>query len=299
MDNWAELSELLIETNRGVTGDARETKGDLLEGKGTKGGLLKDLSPIRNTASRAQALQSQGAELVAELVIFGIEHSPPSSSPAKPGCRARYLRCRTQPPLPELKPKKLGRRVRKNYSHPHPSSMLGIMILPSSMISNPPSTCLRLIRVIARESSDDQLGNLPMLNRASEFLLGNDLQVTHCDLGIRVGAQASEFYPRHPSSYSGIHPGLNLSIQARLGHPSSTSGIRVLTREYIQAFEFLLEYTSRFKPEHPSQTWASEFYPKHPSSYSGRFKPEHQSEFYLRHPSSYSGIKNSNFSVPH
>ncbi|KAJ1417764.1 hypothetical protein SESBI_16434 [Sesbania bispinosa] len=89
MDNWAELSELLIETNRGVTGDARESKGDLLEGKGTKGGLLKDLSPVRNTAPRAQALRSQAAELVSVGLV-------------QLGCRARYLRYRTQPP--ELKP---------------------------------------------------------------------------------------------------------------------------------------------------------------------------------------------------
>ncbi|KAJ1416617.1 hypothetical protein SESBI_17197 [Sesbania bispinosa] len=200
----------------------------------------------------------------------------------------------------------------KNYSHPHPSTMLGIMFLPSSMLSNPPSTRLRLFRVLARESSDSakpgcrarladgvpNWGDLPyrMLNSHFHF------NPTHIAV-FQISTAGNEF-ACGPVCVRIFQTCDTIIIQLpfrplKLG-PFITI-IYLITSKYTSSFisgippsyTLCLGHSSccsgiRVLPEASEFLLGNDLYVKHCDL--GIRAVAQASEFYLRHPSSLSGI---------
>ncbi|KAJ1379643.1 glutamine synthetase [Sesbania bispinosa] len=129
MDNWVELRECLTRPNKGVIEDAKKLRE-----------ISSRARELREIFSRARGLReifsrAGGLRKIFLRTYLWYRTQPPSSSPTKLGCRARII----------VTP---------------PSSMLGIMFLPSTMLSNPPSTCSESHPSTGLESSEYLLRTL-------------------------------------------------------------------------------------------------------------------------------------------
>ncbi|KAJ1437792.1 putative serine/threonine-protein kinase [Sesbania bispinosa] len=204
-----------------------------------------------------------GAELVSvglivELVTSSIEHSPSSPKPDKARLKGLQMEFLTGEFLQvthcaldiravaQASEFLLGNDLYVKHCDLGIRAVAqGIRVLPQASefsLRNNIQVCTLGIRAcsgirVLPQASEFLLGNniqvapwaselcsgIRVLPQASEFLLGNNIQVA--PWASELFAQASEFYPRHPSSCSGI------TSRLHLGHLSSCSGIRVLARE--------------------------------------------------------------------